>query len=147
VIEVGAYIGPAPVVHPESEPYWTALGTGRLLLQRCSSCARVRFPIAPVCYVCCSLEAEWVEVPSGGSVSAVVTITRALGDPVWQKATPFRSGQFDLDVGVRVPGRLFCSCIEPPPHGCRVRGGFLVGDGFGVLCFVHDCSHWAGRVG
>jgi uncharacterized OB-fold protein len=137
---VGDYVGPAPVVHPDNENYWLALGRGELELQHCSECGTVRFPVAPVCYHCGSLAAEWVQVPADGVVSAAIRVERATGDQVWASQVPFIAGQVDSASGIRLPGRIFCDCGGALEHGAEVSGGYLAtGDGHGVLCFVHGC--------
>jgi uncharacterized OB-fold protein len=137
---VGAYTGPAPVVHPESEPFWRGLGEGHLRLQRCSDCATVRWPIAPVCHHCGGLGHEWTDVPVDGTVSAAIVIERATGDPVWAQAVPFITAMVDMADGRRLPGRVLCDCGRGTRHGEPVTGGyFSTDDGHGVLCFVHGC--------
>ncbi|MCU1414607.1 MAG: hypothetical protein JWN80_1947 [Microbacteriaceae bacterium] len=137
---VGEYIGPAPVVHPDNENYWKALGRGTLQLQRCSSCGTVRFPVAPVCYHCGSQDDDWVDVAAGGSVSAAIRVERATGDSVWASQVPFIAGQVDTSSGIRLPGRIFCECGGALEHGATVEGGYLAAPGdYGVLCFVHGC--------
>lgn len=136
----GEYVGPAPVVHPDNEMFWSALGRGDLELQRCAVCATVRFPVAPVCYHCGSSAAEWVGVPADGTVSAAIRIERATGDQVWATQVPFVAGQVDTASGIRLPGRIFCVCDGALEHGAEVIGGYLTAsDGHGVLCFLHGC--------
>jgi uncharacterized OB-fold protein len=136
----GTYTGPEPVIHPESEPFWRGLGDERLTLQRCSSCGRVRWPIAPVCHVCGSLEYAWSEVSGEGTVSAAVVVKRATADPTWAKEVPYLTGMIDLPEGLRLPGRVLCDCGEGARHGTAVRAArFSTDDGYGVLCFVHGC--------
>lgn len=136
--QVGAHRGPAPVVHPETEPFWRGLGEGRLRLQRCTACGTVRFPLGPVCWRCGSFDLEWTDVATTGTVSAAVTVRRATGDPLWAGEVPLVSAQVDMDlVGVRLPGRILCDPYAPPPHGTPVEAAYLsTDDGYGVLCFV-----------
>jgi uncharacterized OB-fold protein len=138
--DVGTYPGPEPVIHPESEPFWRGLGDGRLLLQQCGSCGRVRWPIAPVCHECGSFEHTWTEVSAEGAVSAAVIVERATGDPLWAEQTPYLTGMVDLPEGLRLPGRVLCDCGEGARHGAPVTAArFSTADGYGVLCFVHGC--------
>lgn len=138
--EAGTYDGPEPAIHPESEPFWRGLGEGYLRLQQCTLCGRVRWPIAPVCYVCGALDHAWVNVPGEGTVSAAVTVKRATGDPAWAKEVPYRTGMVDFPNGLRLPGRIMCDCGAGNRHATPVRAARLVAeDGYGVLCFVHGC--------
>jgi uncharacterized protein len=136
--QVGEYRGPGPVVHPESEPFWRGLGEGRLELQRCDSCGTVRFPVAPVCWNCGSLEYTWTGVATEGTVSAAVTVHRATGNQLWAGEVPFVTAQVDMADGHRLPGRVLC----PDPEagvaaGTAVEAAYLAAEGgYGVLCFV-----------
>ncbi|MBN9110228.1 MAG: OB-fold domain-containing protein [Pseudonocardia sp.] len=136
--QVGDHRGPAPVVHPETEPFWRGLAEGRLRLQRCTPCGTVRFPLGPVCWRCGSFDHEWTDVATAGTVSAAVTVRRATGDPLWAGEVPLVSAQIDMDsAGVRLPGRILCDPDTPPPHGTPVDAAYLAAaDGYGVLCFV-----------
>lgn len=137
---VGAYKGPAPVIHPESEPFWRGLGEGRLSLQQCESCRTVRWPVAPACFNCGSLDYEWTEVPGEGTVSAAIVIERATGDPVWSQEVPFITAMVDMADGRRLPGRVLCDCGRGHKHAEPVTAAyFSTEDGYGVLCFVHGC--------
>ena len=135
--QVGEYRGPAPVVHPESEPFWRGLGEGELRLQQCTTCQTVRFPVAPPCWSCGSLGYEWIPVPVTGTVSAAVTVFRATGDQLWAAEVPFVTAQIDMDGGYRLPGRVICPPNTEVLHGMPVQAAYLkAGDGLGVLCFV-----------
>ncbi len=70
------FAGPGPVVHPESAPFWTALGEGRFLVQRCLRCGVVRFPIAPACHACLAFEFDWEPLAKSGTVHVAVLVTR-----------------------------------------------------------------------
>lgn len=132
---VGEYRGPEPVVHPESEPFWRGIGEGTLRLQQCGSCATIRFPVAPVCWNCGSLEYEWVPVPTTGAVSAAVTVRRATGDQLWAQEVPFVTAQVDMEGGHRLPGRVIGAGEVGP--GTPVEAAYLAAaHGYGVLCFV-----------
>jgi uncharacterized OB-fold protein len=139
--KAGDYRGPDLVVHPESEPFFTALGQGSLQLQQCGSCGTIRFPVAPVCYRCCSLDYSWTEVPTTGKISVAVEMQRATGDQVWAAELPFITAQVDMDGGRRLPGRVLCTCGKATQHGEPVSAAYLEAkDGYGVLCFQHGCA-------
>jgi uncharacterized OB-fold protein len=54
-----------PDIDVESAPFWAALRDHRIVAQRCTNCATVRFPARPVCAVCASTVSEWIEVTGG----------------------------------------------------------------------------------
>lgn len=133
--------GPAPVVHPENEGFWNALKEGGLRLQQCAGCGTIRFPVAPSCWRCLSFEHSWVDVDADGTVAAATEIVRATGNPVWQDATPYLTGLVDTRAGVRLPGRILCTCGAASRHGTPVtpvrvptRGEWI------TYAFQHDCG-------
>lgn len=132
---VGTYSGPPPVVHPETATFWHSLGQGRFLLQECGGCGHRRYPLAPVCWRCQSLEFEWVPGAVRGTVAVSTTIRRATGDPRWAAEVPYVIALADMDDGVRLPGRLLES--GQLPRGRRIRLAYLTGpDGLGIHCFI-----------
>lgn len=64
-----AYDKPMPVVDPLIAPFWDALRSHRLTVQRCCNCGDQRFPPSPVCPKCLSERQEWR--PVSGSASLV----------------------------------------------------------------------------
>lgn len=131
---------PAPVVHPETEPFWAGLAQGELRVQVCSACDTSRYPFAPVCFNCHSLLASWVPIDGNGTVAAAVRVHRATGDRVWAAQVPFLSGIVDLDHGLRLPGRIACGCDEALTRGTPVRAVVMTNAGRGdVLGFAHAC--------
>lgn len=131
---------PSPLVHPETATFWSSLADGELVVQRCTSCATKRFPFAPVCFKCGSLESEWSPVAAEGTVAAAVRVHRATGDPAWSGYAPYLAGLVDVEDGIRFTARIACTCGAAARRGTRVRAIALVGpDGLGVLGFAHSC--------
>ena len=46
---------PLPEPTRDSKPYWDGLNEGRLLLQQCAACRRIRHYPRPVCDACYSM--------------------------------------------------------------------------------------------
>ncbi|KDA04874.1 hypothetical protein DC31_04380 [Microbacterium sp. CH12i] len=86
------------------------------------------------------MDYSWKEVVGNGNVAVAIRVERATGDPVWASQVPFISGLIDIAPGLRLPGRIFCNCGEVLTRGTAVAGSYQPGDGFGVLCFTHDCA-------
>jgi uncharacterized OB-fold protein len=89
---------------PDSRFYRDGLAAGRLLLQRCAECSRVRFPPLPTCPFCGSRDATVVEATGRGRVyswiTARVAMTTAGAD------VPYAVAVVELDEGCRVLGRM-----------------------------------------
>ncbi len=56
---------PAPATTHDNSWWFDALGEGRLLIQRCAACGRLRHPPGPMCPACHSL--EWTSVAAAGT--------------------------------------------------------------------------------
>jgi uncharacterized OB-fold protein len=132
---------PTPVIHPETAFFWSSLASGELVVQRCTSCGTKRFPFAPVCFACGSLDSDWCPVPTEGTVKAAVRVHRATGERVWGEHVPFLAGLVDVEEGIRFTARISCTCGQGARPGARVTAIALVdGDGVAVLGFVHSCQ-------
>ena len=51
---------PLPEPTRDSKPYWDGLNEGRLLLQQCAACKRIRHYPRPVCDACYSMAVAWI---------------------------------------------------------------------------------------
>ncbi len=135
-------VRPAPVVHPETAPYWDALAAGELVLQRCASCETARYPHAPVCFVCGSFEWRWTAVGKAeGTVAVAARVHRATGEHLWQAYVPFYYGLVDVEENLRLPARILCDCGEITAPGTPVRAVTIADpNGAIVLGFAHSCA-------
>jgi uncharacterized OB-fold protein len=139
VVEAGGR--PDPLIHPDTEPFWTALDRGELVGQVCTLCETWRFPFGPVCHRCRSFDHAWRPLDAAGTVAAVVAVQRATGERVWGEHVPFLSGTVDMAHGLRLPGRVLCTCGAARRHGAKVRAVRLVAEGHPtVMAFAHDCT-------
>ena len=59
---------PLPTPTRESAPYWEGMREGRFCLQHCAACGKVRHYPKPVCPHCFSMESEFREAPTGGTI-------------------------------------------------------------------------------
>lgn len=116
---------------PEADgrPFWEAAATGRLILQRCRSCAAVRFPPRHQCPHCWSPETEWIEAVGHGEIESITVVHRA---PIaaLRERVPFALVAVLLSEGVRMItnligdgaldariGDLVEVCFEQRPNG------------------------------
>tara|TARA_B100001142_G_C14278745_1_gene633988 strand:- start:586 stop:993 length:408 start_codon:yes stop_codon:yes gene_type:complete len=64
-----------PVPDEVSQPYWDAVNSRKLVLQYCSDCAKLQYPINKTCYHCNGSESlEWKEVEGKGEIIAAIVI-------------------------------------------------------------------------
>ena len=90
---------------PDSRFYRDGLAAGRLLLQRCTACGRVRFPPLPTCPFCASRDTVVIEATGTGRVYSWITVRAALSAAA-AGDVPYAVAVVELDEGCRVLGRM-----------------------------------------
>jgi hypothetical protein len=117
-----AKLVPSPT--PETQPYWDGLNEGRLRLQRCADCGKVRHYPRPVCDACYSMNVDWIDASGHGTVHSW-TITHHAFHPGFKGDLPYTLLTVDLDEGVRMNAQA--SGIDPMTLrvGMPVRVGFV----------------------
>lgn len=87
-----------------SAAYWDGAARGRLVLQRCSACGRIRHYPRPLCDACHSFEHEPVEADGAGTVHSW-TVAHHVFDPSVADDVPYVLLTVTMAEGVRVLGR------------------------------------------
>ncbi len=96
---------PLPTPTRESRPYWDGLREGRLMLQHCAACGKVRHYPRPVCPHCFSMESDWREAPLGGRVHSW-TVCHHPFNFFFKQTAPYIVALVDMGAGVRVNAQL-----------------------------------------
>jgi uncharacterized OB-fold protein len=96
----------------ESAPFFDALREGRLVLQACGDCGRLRQPTAPVCPHCGGRRFEWRQCSGAGRVHSWVRYRRGYL-PEFEPLMPYEVLCVQLAEGPRIFGRLLRSGVEP----------------------------------
>lgn len=65
---------PAPALTQDNAFWFEALQDGRLVIQRCVGCARLRNPPGPMCPACNSLQWDTVEAAGTGTIHSFVVV-------------------------------------------------------------------------
>jgi uncharacterized OB-fold protein len=134
------FAGPGPVAHPETQQFWESLRHGTLCLQQCEQCDSIRFPLAPVCWSCLSFRYRWVPTDRNGTVHAAIRVERTTSSSAWRDAVPFLTGLVNMNLGQRLPGRIFCDCGIAARHGTPVTMCTVpTVDGQVAWGFTHAC--------
>lgn len=64
-----------PVPDELSKPFWDAVNEKRLILQNCTACDRLQYPLQQTCQACGSAaELAWKEVDGKGHISTYIVI-------------------------------------------------------------------------
>jgi uncharacterized OB-fold protein len=94
-----------PQPGPDTQPYWDGLKQGRLRLQRCTACGKVRHYPRPVCDACWSMRCDWIDASGRGQVHSW-TVTHHAFHPGWTQDLPYTLVTVDLEEGVRMQAQL-----------------------------------------
>ena len=111
--KTGRYL---PVLYPEEKPFWDAARSRRLVLQKCSDCANVWYPIGPACPACFSPKFEWAEL-SGRAVLHNYVIYHKAWTPWFEKRVPYAVVQVELEEGPRLTTNLLECAIADIKSG------------------------------
>ena len=90
-----------PTPTADTQPYWDGLNEGRLRLQCCADCGKLRHYPRPVCDACFSMNATWKDASGNGRVHSW-TVTHHAFHPGWKADLPYTLVTVDLDEGVRI---------------------------------------------
>ena len=64
-----------PLADELSKPFWDAVNERRLLIQNCTSCAKLQYPPQASCQVCGSADTlEWKEAEGRGHIATYIVI-------------------------------------------------------------------------
>lgn len=124
-----------PVPQPTdnlSQPYWEAAVAGRLVLQRCGSCGKVRHYPRLLCDACYSNSVVWQEASGHGRVHSWMVAHHAF-HPGFADELPYTLVTVDLDEGVRALGRWLGT--GPLAIGTPVQARFVAREGTADLVF------------
>ena len=112
-----AHLLPAP--NEQNAPFFDALRKGRLAVQRCGGCGRLRYPIGPVCPYCGGETFDWQALAGKGVVHSWIRYQRSYL-PEFEPLIPYVVLAVALDEGPRIFGRL-AEASEEPYVGMPVR--------------------------
>ena len=124
---------PSPEPNELSRPYWEAAAQGRLLLQHCAACGKVRHYPRLLCDDCYSDAVAWKPGSGRGAVHSW-TVAHHAFHPAFAAELPYTLVTVDLDEGVRALGRWRGEARLA--LGQAVQGGFEAREGGVDLVFV-----------
>ncbi len=104
-MEIQGYAKPTPDPTADTAPYWEGMKQGKLLLQCCADCGKVRHYPRPVCPYCYSMAHRWTEAKGTGTVQSW-TIAHHAFHPGFKAELPYILVTVDLAEGVRMQAQL-----------------------------------------
>ena len=128
-------IAPKPLQQASalSGPYWEAAAQGRLVLQCCSACGKLRHYPRLLCGRCYSDAATWTQASGHGTIHSW-TVSHHAFHPSFVAELPYALVTVDLEEGVRALGRWRGDV--PFSIGLPVQGTFEAREGGIDLVFV-----------
>jgi uncharacterized OB-fold protein len=99
------YEKPLPVIDPDSQPYWDALRSHRLMLRSCKWCGQPHFYPRSLCPHCHCEDLQWIEA-SGCGVIYSYTVARKPAGPAFKADVPYVVAIVQLDEGPRMMTRI-----------------------------------------
>ncbi|MBS0240825.1 MAG: Zn-ribbon domain-containing OB-fold protein [Proteobacteria bacterium] len=99
------YMKPTPDPTADTAPYWDAMREGKLVLQCCADCGKVRHYPRPVCPYCYSMQHRWEEAKGNGTVHSW-TVAHHAFHPGFKPELPYTLVTVDLAEGVRMQAQL-----------------------------------------
>jgi uncharacterized OB-fold protein len=112
-----------PELTEETAPFWEGAARHELLVQKCDSCGRLRFPPRPVCPWCRSFDATWTAMSGKGTLWSWVIAHPPLLAAYAERA-PYNVivVQLDEDPTIRMVGNL-----DGDPEEVGIGGAVEVG--------------------
>ncbi|MEU8563970.1 OB-fold domain-containing protein [Streptomyces cyaneofuscatus] len=122
-----APLRPRPVINRDNAGFWAGVAEHRLLIQRCTGCATLRFPWLPGCNACAGQEWDMVEASGEGTVFSHVVMHHPsfpAFDPSGEGG-PYAVALIELAEGVRIVGNVVGVPYDKVRIGLPVRLEFL----------------------
>ncbi|WP_436844311.1 bifunctional MaoC family dehydratase N-terminal/OB-fold nucleic acid binding domain-containing protein [Streptomyces canus] len=117
---------PRPVVNRDNAGFWEGVERHRLLIQRCTACAALRFPWLPGCAHCGDPDWDTVEASGEGTVYSYVVMHHP---PFPAFEPPYAVVLVELAEGVRIISNVVGTPYDKVRIGMPVRLVFQVYDG------------------
>ncbi|MEV8516937.1 OB-fold domain-containing protein [Dactylosporangium sp. NPDC051484] len=106
--------------HELFAPFWAGTLEGRVLVQRCDTCATPRWPVRPICPQCHAEGFSWHELPDRGVLH---TWTVVWHRTIEELPPPYAVGIVEVG-GVRVVGGVVDCPFDQLRVGMRLRPVF-----------------------
>jgi uncharacterized OB-fold protein len=106
------------VITMYDEPMWASVRERQMRLQCCASCGRWRYPPAPVCPQCLSMDAQWTPLSGRGIILSWVIFHRKYFDDY---EPPYNAIAVQLAEGPIVVSNLVGQLPQDSWIGCAVE--------------------------
>lgn len=110
-----SYAKPLPTVDDSNRPFWEAAREGRLMLQTCTDCNHVRYPLNHVCPVCLSGKFDWRAMSGKATVYSSIVFHQVYNQ-AFATDVPYNVSLIQLDEGPR----MFSNVVGLAPSDVKV---------------------------
>ena len=100
-LENEAYARPLPVPDEASQPFFAGAKERRLMLQRCSACGVVMWPVKTRCVNCLGADIAWFQA-SGRATLYSFVLMHQVYHPGFAAEVPYNIAEVDLAEGLRI---------------------------------------------
>lgn len=100
-IESGAYQKPLPVPDEASQPFFTGARERHLMIQRCSACGAVMWPVKTRCINCLGTDVTWIQASGQAQLYSFV-VMHQIYHPGFAAEAPYNIAEVDLAEGLRI---------------------------------------------
>jgi uncharacterized protein len=117
---------PYPIPEYGTEPYWEACNQERLVMQRCTVCAKFRWHPAPLCTHCGDDRHTWEPLSGRGKIITWTVITHPIHPAAFSRV-PYVvvEVEFDEQPGLRMLSNLVDIKPEHIAFDAPVKVGFM----------------------
>lgn len=105
---------PVPAITPDLREFFEGTRAGRLMVQKCDSCGRLRFPAHDLCSSCNSTASRWIPVSGRGQVFSF-NIMHQVYHPGFAGEVPYAVVVVELEEGCKFISNL----LGVKPHDIR----------------------------
>ncbi len=96
---------PIPAVTPEMREFFDGARAGRLMVQKCDGCGKLRFPARDLCSACNSTASRWVPVSGRGEIFSF-NIMHQIYHPGFAGEVPYAVVIVELEEGCKFVSNL-----------------------------------------
>jgi hypothetical protein len=99
------YKKPIPTPDEASQPFFDGAREHRLMIQQCTTCGAVMWPVKSRCNNCLSPTVNWVQA-SGKGTLYTFALMHQLYHPGFADEVPYNIVQVDLEEGLRITSNV-----------------------------------------
>ena len=95
------YQKPIPIADEASKPFFDGAREHRLMIQKCSTCGAVMWPVKARCDNCLAASVTWVQASGKGTLYSFVLMHQVY-HPGFASEVPYNIAEVDLEEGLRM---------------------------------------------